>query len=247
MNYAYLQAGEFSDEIYQKEFKTELIEQVVNQNDLNQNENISDLSELHNSEDDIISTFSERYVYQFDDDDIFSIIGNDSDQFDSLIKECEIKENFSDKDNHSPKIIKDNVEVDEITRSQDTDDYLINDNLEVSKIITNQDKIHNLINNDLIIKSDNKDLETVKIVKEIASQYIQTTFYSNGYQLYEVSSLYDSDCTLLVAKESIFPPEYWIQGPPNKSVYADQSPTINNNFSQNVEFKLRYSIYHYDF
>lgn len=55
---------------------------------------------------------------------------------------------------------------------------------------------------------DEEILLQVNTVKSSSSQYVTAMFSFNGYPPYDVTCPYDTGCTILLAKEDVFPPEY---------------------------------------
>ncbi|KAF8413166.1 hypothetical protein HHK36_001142 [Tetracentron sinense] len=81
---------------------------------------------------------------------------------------------------------------------------------------------------DLEIDNIAEQPNNVHAIRSSSTQYVTATFTFNGYSPYDICCLYDTGCTLLLAKENVFPPEYWTDGPPNTLTYADQSSSVTN-------------------
>lgn len=95
-------------------------------------------------------------------------------------------------------------------------------------------------------KSFSEDEEDEDEVKY--TQLVEMEFSFTGYDPYKIDALFDTGCTLLLAKEEVFPPEYWENDTKKTTVaYADQSTNVITQIARNVEFTLGTQSYRYDF
>ncbi|UML14526.1 polymerase [Viola yellow mottle virus] len=77
--------------------------------------------------------------------------------------------------------------------------------------------------------------------------YVNITVHAQGYPDYEVPGLHDTGCTLLLAKDHIFPPELWIDTPAKRLYFANQEFTITDKKVHNQTFTIGNKQYAFDF
>ena len=70
------------------------------------------------------------------------------------------------------------------------------------------------------------------------SQYVELLFTFPGYKPYKVYALYDTGCSLLLAKYGVFPPETWQKGQTQILSYANQQQQKVSSIAKNVMFQL---------
>lgn len=78
-------------------------------------------------------------------------------------------------------------------------------------------------------------------------QYCTITIDVQGDIPYKVDCLYDTCCTLLLAKEEVFPEKIWEAGPVKRLIYANNQISETSKVAKQISFTLGQKIYTEDF